>query len=217
VVFLYKLKTLIVGLISISLLLECSKVVAKEQLTITKAEKTVQNTPGNVVNLNYLDFSNVSYVASEKNRDKKLEAALVKLYKLKPGEDKFRYYYNKIDLNGDNKPELFVYLVGSSFSGTGGSSAVIFKVEDGEYKPLSQFTLVHNPIIISNNRTNGWKDIIMYVSGGGAESGYVELKFNGNSYPSNPSIQPKVKSGTKVSGTAIISDDISKVPGILFE
>lgn len=164
-----------------------------------------------------IDFLNVSYVASEKEKDENLEDALMNVYNVKHGEDKFRYYYNKIDIDGDSKLEIFVYLVGSLFSGTGGSSAAIFKVHGEEYKLVSKFTLVNNPIVISSNKTNGWNDIIMYVSGGGANSGYVELKFDGNKYPSNPSIEPKFKSGKKVNGTAIISDDTSKVEGIQFK
>jgi len=209
----------IIELILFFLLLGCNKVVAKGEAALKNGKITVKTAPHNVVKfkkIDNIDLSSVSYITSEKERDVKLETALVKLFHLKPGEDKFRYYYNKIDLNGDNKPELFVYLVGPLFSGSGGSSAIIFKLKDNEYIPLSKFTLVHNPIIISKNSTNGWKNIIMYVSGGGADSGYVEIKFNGSSYPSNPSIQPKVKNGTKVSGTAIISDDIAVVPGIQF-
>jgi hypothetical protein len=227
----YKSKKMIIALLSLSLLSGCSAADnTKKSITENTGEKIVENiklTASNAQSSSaYLqklseadgiDFSNVSYIASEKEKDEKLENALIKLYNLKHGEDKFKYYYNKIDLNGDNTPEIFVYLVGSLFCGTGGCSAAIFKVEGEEYKLVSKFTLVNNPIVISNNKTNGWNDIITYVSGGGADSGYVELKFDGNKYPSNPSTQPNVKSSTKVNGTAIISDDISKVEGIEFK
>ncbi|GAA0178763.1 hypothetical protein SH2C18_17560 [Clostridium sediminicola] len=164
-----------------------------------------------------LDLTELNYIPSEMTRDPKLEEAFAKVYDLKPGVDKLRYYYNRIDLNGDEKPETFVYLVGPSVCGTGGCSALIFESQKDEYKPVSRFTLVNNPIIISKNKTNGWNDIIMDVYGGGIERFFSELKYDNYTYPLNPSVQPKVKEGTKIQGTAIISDDITKNSGIEFK
>ncbi|WP_330396824.1 hypothetical protein [Anaeromicrobium sediminis] len=167
-------------------------------------------------NLCGVDFSNVKPMYSEKVKDPKLEDAFAKIFGLEKGKDKVRYYYNRIDLDGDNVPETFVYLVGPSVCGTGGCSAAIFKDVDGEYELLSKFTLVNNPIIVSNNKTNGYKDLVMYVSGGGIEAFCGEMKFDGTKYPQNPSLQPKLKPGTKVEGVAIIADDITRSPGIPF-
>ncbi|MTI69269.1 MAG: hypothetical protein FH751_03295 [Firmicutes bacterium] len=163
-----------------------------------------------------IDFSSLEYICSEKKKDRFLEKALEQAFDLIKGEDKIRYYYNKVDLNDDGVYEIFVYLVGFPVCGTGGCSAAIFKQENNDYVLLSKFSLVNNPIVISDTKTNGFKDIIMYVSGGGIESFFSKIKYNGKTYPSNPSIQPKVKPGTKVDGIAIISDDITKNPGIEF-
>ncbi|MGG3450498.1 hypothetical protein ABER98_11535 [Domibacillus aminovorans] len=129
---------------------------------------------------------------------------------------KVRYYYNRIDINGDGVPGVIVYLVGPFVCGTGGCSLVIFKQLNQSYQLISSFTLVNNPIIVSRNKTNGYNDLIMFVSGGGIEPYYAEIKYGANGYPSNPSVQPKVKPGTKVTGIAVISDDISTSPGIQF-
>jgi len=161
-----------------------------------------------------IDFSSVKSINSETKRDLNLEEAIKKEFDLNEEVKNIRYYYNKIDLNGDGIPEVFVYLVGPYVCGTGGCSGVIFKQENGEYKVLSRFSLVRNPVIISNTKTKGYRDIIMYVAGGGIENFYALVKYDGTTYPSNPSIEPKVKPGTKVDGVAIIADDISKNPGI---
>lgn len=161
-----------------------------------------------------IDFSALKYIPSETKKDIQLEKALVKAFNLLMNVDNIRYYYNKVDLNNDGNPEVFVYLVGPFVCGTGGCSAAVFTQENGEYRLLSTFSLVRNPVIISNTRTNGYRDIIMYVAGGGIESFYAQIKYNGRIYPSNPSIQPKVKIGTKLEGIAIIADDISKNKGI---
>ncbi|MBM7619933.1 hypothetical protein JOC95_001785 [Bacillus tianshenii] len=162
-----------------------------------------------------VDISDVTFMESETERDMALEKAFSKVLDLKPGENNVRYYYNRIDLNNDKEPETFVYLTGPFVCGTGGCSALIFQQIEGEYNLVSQFTLVRAPIIIRDRMTNGWNNIIMYVSGGGMEGRYKELIFNGNAYPSNPSVQPDVKDG-KVKGIGIINDDMSKNNGIEF-
>lgn len=164
-----------------------------------------------------IDFSSVKSINSETKRDLKLEEAIKKEFDLNQEVGNIRYYYNKVDLNGDGIPEVFVYLVAPFVCGTGGCSGVIFKQENGEYKVLSRFSLVNNPVIISNTKTNGYRDIIMYVSGGGIKSFFSQIKYDGKTYPSNPSIEPEVKSGTKVDGIAIIADDIAKNPGIILK
>ncbi len=167
-------------------------------------------------NVDGIDFSALKYICSETKRDIKLEKALIKEFDLQGNEDKVKYYYNKVDLNGDGKKEIFAYLVGPFVCGSGGCSAAIFEEKLGEYKLLSRFSLVNNPVIISNNKTKGYKDIIMNVFGGGVESFFALLKYNGTKYPSNPSIEPKVEPCTKVEGIAIVSDDISENSGIKF-
>lgn len=162
-----------------------------------------------------IDFSNVTYEVSQLDRDVKLEDAITKTLKYdKETNGVIRYYYNKVDLNGDQKPETFVYLVGPYVSGSGGSTAMIFEDSEAGYKLVSRFSLVRNPIIVSDNMTEGWNNLIMPVSGGGIEPFYAQMKFDGNKYPGNPSVQPKIEEGTVVKGKAIIADDISKNPGI---
>jgi len=161
-----------------------------------------------------IDFSSIKYIPSETKKDIQLEKAIVKAFDLLADVGNIRYYYNKVDLNDDGNPEVFVYLVGPYVCGTGGCSGAIFKKENEEYSLISTFSLVNNPIIISNKKTKGYKDIIMYVAGGGIESFYADIKYDGTTYPSNPSVQPKVKQCTKLEGIAIIADDIGKNPGI---
>ncbi|MEC3884265.1 hypothetical protein VKA52_11050 [Halobacillus sp. HZG1] len=161
-----------------------------------------------------IDFSSLTYVCSQTERDLKLEAAVEKEYNVKLSEENIRYYYNRIDLNNDGNKEVFVFLVGSFVCGTGGCSAVIFKEMEGEYQVLSRFSLVRNPVIVSNTTTNGYRDLIMYVAGGGIEDFFAHIKFDGQTYPLNPSVQPIVASGTKVEGEAIVADDLAKSKGI---
>lgn len=187
---------------------------AKQKNVVDSAQKA---TDVNIIKFdsNEIDVSNVKYQPSETQRNLKLEKAITNALEYNKATDGIiKYYYNYIDLNNDQHPEIFVYLIGSYVSGSGGSTALIFEDNNAEYKLLSQFSLVHNPIIISDDQTNGWKDLIMYVSGGGITPFYSHIKFDGNRYPENPSIQQPVQAGKVVNGVAIIADDLQQVPGI---
>ena len=49
------------------------------------------------------------------------------------------------------------------------------------------------PVIISNSKTNGFNDIIVYNVGGGIKNGYYTVLSNENGrYPLNPSTQNKI-------------------------
>ncbi|WP_226659259.1 hypothetical protein [Pseudalkalibacillus hwajinpoensis] len=161
------------------------------------------------------DLSEVTYLKSETKKDAALEETFSKEFGLTKGTDSIRYYYNKIDLNGDQIPETFVYLVGPTVCGTGGCSGLLLEEKDGGYQVISRFSLVRTPVIIQNETTNGWKDIIMYVAGGGIEPSYHQLKFNGESYPSNPSVEPVVKE-EKIMGIGILNDEVGQDNGIVF-
>lgn len=162
---------------------------------------------------NLIDFSKVEYQSSETERDEKLEKTIIDYLEYNKDEDgKLIYYYNNIDLNGDEKEEIFVYLMGQYVSGTGGSTSLIIDQEN--YEVISNFTLVQNPIIISSETTNGWNDIIMQVYGGGAEYSFVKIAFDGESYPSNPSIAPKLEEKEVIEGVAIISNPVSIEDGL---
>ena len=153
-------------------------------------------------------------VLSEKTPDPRLEEAILKTLpdytgRNLNGEESFaRYYYNRFDLNGDRRPEVVVYLVGSYICGTGGCNLLVFRNESGEYRLVSESSIVNQPVVVSTKRTRGWNDLIVYVAGGGASPRHAALRFNGRTYPDNPSSEPNVPKA-RITGTEIISDDIT--------
>lgn len=160
---------------------------------------------------------NIEYRVAETTPDPKLERAIwrdaLTDYAPTDPENYVRYYYDRIDLNGDNKPEIIVYLVGAYVCGSGGCNALIYTPVGQDYRLISQHTLVNAPILVTPQRTNGWKNLILQVSGGGARSSYRVMRFNGRSYPLNPSIQPAVSTNTTLTGIAVVADSFSS-PGI---
>jgi len=100
-----------------------------------------------------------------------------------------RYYYNYVDLNGDGVFEVLVYVFEGHFCGTGGCDAFLFQKVNGRYALLSHFEPVRNPIVVSNKRSHGWKDLIFFNSGGGINPGYYsKSRFNGKNYLENPTV-----------------------------
>ena len=104
--------------------------------------------------------------------------------------------------------ETVVYLVGSYACGSAGCTALIFRSDDETHQLLSRLVLVNNPIVVSDQTTNGWRDLILYVAGGGAESAYHVLEHSGGTYPENPSVAPTLEAGTVVTGDAYIANEI---------
>ncbi|SHK38088.1 S-layer homology domain-containing protein [Desulforamulus aeronauticus] len=151
----------------------------------------------------------VDYIEAESEKNKELEKAIIKELGLSEEEAKqTRYYYNYVDLNDDKTPEVFVQLMGLFTSGTGGDTGLVFLQKNQGFELLQKFTLIRNPIIISNEKTKGWHDIIIKISGGGVTPHYVSLKFDGEKYP-NTSDGEELKN-EKIEGTGLISNDIAK-------
>ena len=159
----------------------------------------------------------VPKINSETAPDPELEKAILRAigdYNPEPGQE-IRYYYNRVDLNGDGNFEAIVHLVGPSICGTGGCDTQIFQPARNGYRLVSTIGLTRTPIIVSAQRSGGWSDLIVYVSGGGIIPGhYVTLRFDGRTYPENPTVLPALGPKAKIRGKAYIADEVSPGTGI---
>jgi hypothetical protein len=121
-------------------------------------------------------------------------------------------FYALIDLNNDGLKDGLVLLGGPSWSGSGGGTLLVFEAEQKRqggfelYTPfefVSRTTLINPPIVVGEITCNGWKEIYVCVSGGGAQSGWVALRFDGSEYPLNPSIQERLSTGRQLEGVRV--------------
>ncbi|MGM0752042.1 MAG: hypothetical protein ACQET6_08910 [Bacillota bacterium] len=85
-----------------------------------------------------VDLSDVKFVQSETIPDPLLEDAFSKAFNVDPDKENIQYYYNHIDLNDDQQPETFVYLVGFPVCGSGGCSGALFTKDNDKYELLTQ-------------------------------------------------------------------------------
>jgi len=109
---------------------------------------------------------------------------------------KFQYF--TVDLNNDGKNEHFVAFLSRYFCGSGGCTVMLL---DHEASVITRFTVMNTPIWAEKATTNGWRNLLVR-----SEGELKELRFDGSTYPSNPSVVPTA-SFDAPSGSAIIMFD----------
>ncbi len=96
-----------------------------------------------------------------------------------------RYSLSMTDLNNDGIEDAIVLLQGQNWCGSGGCTLLVLQgLAEEKYQVVSVSTVVDSPIYALSYRTNGWRDLMVYSKG----TGSVRLQFDGNKYPSNPSL-----------------------------
>lgn len=108
-----------------------------------------------------------------------------------------RYSVALTDLDGDHRPEAVVYAVAmagggeADLCGSGGCDLYVLSLSPTGYRKVTAISISRPPIRVLPTITHGWHDLGVLVAGGGIIPGYeARLRFNGRTYPSNPSILP---------------------------
>ncbi|HEY9661739.1 MAG TPA: hypothetical protein V6C65_25055, partial [Allocoleopsis sp.] len=165
------------------------------------------------------DRAEMHYLAPQTDPDPTLEQAILQAMPDYKGEMpegfEIRYTYNRVDLDGDRTPEVLVYLSGYYTCGSGGCTMMVFQPKGEGYQLVSQVRLVNAPVLVSDQATAGWQDLILYVAGGGVEPHYAMLQYDGKGYPLNPSLAPDVPNESVLKGTAILTESTSFGDGAL--
>jgi hypothetical protein len=116
-----------------------------------------------------------------------------------------RYCEAFVDLNGDGIQEVIVRIRGETWCGSGGCVTLVLAPEGSSYRVVTRITITRAPIRVLTESSNGWRNITVWVQGGGIQPGYeAELRFDGRTYPSNPSVPPARRLTTKVPGKVVI-------------
>ena len=101
-----------------------------------------------------------------------------------------RYQAATIDLNSDGADEAVVYLMGPFVCGSGGCPTLILTPEGDGWRTISTLSVSRQPIWALDSRSKGWRDLVVSVAGGGGSSGQARLMFDGQTYPTNPTVPP---------------------------
>lgn len=116
-----------------------------------------------------------------------------------------RYQYAFVDLDGKGKREVVVFVTGNGWCGSGGCTTFVLAAQASSYRVVTRIPISRLPIRLLATRSNGWRDLTVGVKGGGILSGYESaLPFDGNSYPTNPSLPPARRlEGTETGETVL--------------
>lgn len=148
-------------------------------LEISDPDTTDQISPDQYL----IDASSAQTATLVRNRLTKLLEDDLKLGIVDSLSRKFIFF--EFNLNGDATKEIFVGLTGPYFCGSGGCTQFILS-DQGEI--ITKFTVSDYPVVVASDKTNGWSDL--YILSGGQ---YHIVKSDGKTYPSNPSILPKLE------------------------
>lgn len=143
--------------------------------------------------------------STDKSSEQILRSFLQSYFRSKHlADDKTRYTYAFAPLNSTESSSVIVYVTGPAWCGSGGCTAFVLARDHSAYKVITKITIVRPPIRVLSSSTNGWRDIGVWVQGGG-QSGYeARLSFNGKTYPTNPSRPPAQRSNGKAAGEVLI-------------
>lgn len=124
-----------------------------------------------------------------------------------------RYVAAFRDIDGDGTPEAIFYLVGSSWCGSGGCNTLILTRDAGSWRIVTDITITRLPIRLLTDTSHGWRSISVWVQGGGIQPGHeAVLRFDGTSYPRNPTVPPARQSEGTPAGEVVITSTGDATP-----
>lgn len=122
------------------------------------------------------------------------------LQKVDPGIKPDHYDIARTDLNADGKENVLALMNGKSgYVGSGGATMFVLKGTTDGFVSLGSIKVVNEPIFACKAVSNGFRDLLVGVRGGGAEPGLSALQFDGNAYPASPGeVTAKEKEGDQL-------------------
>jgi len=143
-----------------------------------------------------------SEVAEGPSREEDIQHYLLQSY---PDAAPMRYALAWHDLDGDGADEAIVHLMSPYFCGSGGCNTLVLTQAGPMWSEVANISVSRTPIGVAETSTNGWQDLIVAIGGGGGEAGNALLKFDGEAYPSNPTVAPAEM--TEETGTQLLAEE----------
>lgn len=119
-----------------------------------------------------------------------------------------QYEFTRIDLDKDDRRDGIVIMKSPHryWCNMEGCKMVVFKAANDSFGLVSEIAPVRGPLVVSASETNGWRDLLLRISGRSYEpTRNVILRYDGKSYPAVPDYGPSVRiaSINDVAGTRI--------------
>ena len=100
------------------------------------------------------------------------------------------YRSSEHDLDGDGQPEVLAYVSGEGWCSSGGCSLVVLKRDGTDFTEVVRTTNTRLPLGVLDTESRGWPDLWVSTAGSDELSGRRILKFDGTSYPADPTKPP---------------------------
>jgi hypothetical protein len=144
--------------------------------TTSSAIPALANDECELPTLPSINVSQVKIVRHISTRDRALENHINPRQYSVSENSFFTYSYNKVDLDGDGKPEILLRVT-SPLCGSGGCQISILKYDGRKYIGIDE-SLSFGRYIVTSHKTNGFKDIIVpYFRG--MDKMYLLLQYQG--------------------------------------
>jgi len=134
--------------------------------------------------------------------DKELAKA-VERYRLNKKQKKSPYRSVGYDLDGDGQAEVLILLEGEDWCAKTGCTLAIFTSGTTGYRPMATIRRVWGPVVITNERRNGWSDLVVNT-GLASRNQRVRLRFGANGYPGNAVTLTPMPADIEINGEVVI-------------
>lgn len=102
---------------------------------------------------------------------------------------------------------VLAYLTGPYWCGSGGCNLLVLRPFGGTFEVISSISIVRLPVRALSTDSNNLPNLGVRVAGGGTTEGYEALlAYNGDSYPTNPSVPP-ARRVDDAEGVVLIAED----------
>lgn len=103
-----------------------------------------------------------------------------------------RFQYVRTDLDADGLRDALVLMNApyGTWCDLYGCTLYVMKARADGFDYISQIRPVRTPLLISDTRTQGWRDLVLRIDGRWSQTHDVALRFDGAAYPSAPEAQP---------------------------
>lgn len=126
-----------------------------------------------------------------------------------------RYYYNFVDLNDDGMDEIIVQLNGEYNTTKDGDTVLIVKQtntkddeeDDDGFDVIAKYTAFANPVIVSDKKTNGYRDLI-FMEPDSDPTTYKKVTFDKKDY-GKMSDAKTVNNIDDITGVALLCNDVA--------
>lgn len=117
-----------------------------------------------------------------------LKSAMLEFFQKNNMPANSRYSFIRADINGDGLLDALVYMKTpyGYWCSLDGCTMHVMAANTKNFRHVSTVESIRKYIEISEQKNNGWNDIIVKIDGKWSQSKKIRLKFNGRTYPNNP-------------------------------